>query len=50
LPRAYKVRFLDRVLERLKRSFEVVPMSEHARRVAQTRGAPAMKIRQLPAD
>jgi hypothetical protein len=33
LPRAYKVEFLEKALGRLARSFEVVPMSEHASRV-----------------
>ncbi len=33
LPRAYKVEFFDKVIGRLTRSFEVLPMSEHAARV-----------------
>jgi hypothetical protein len=33
LSRDYKLEYLDKVLARLSRSFDVVPMSEHARRV-----------------
>jgi hypothetical protein len=33
LPRAYKIDFFERVLNRLKRSFDLLPLSEHAARV-----------------
>lgn len=39
LPRSYKVDFFASVLTRLQRSFDVVPMSEHAARMAERESA-----------